>query len=403
MAAPRGPRRGRGGATPSRRTPHRGRGLALVVAALLFVSAALAAVGGPARVPWLWKRTFVQPTDPPPLAADRNDCWRQDLAYLAENLVRLHGDAFHTVPRERFDAAVAEAVRRVPERSDAELVVATMRIVASIGDGHTTTWSWLATFRPYPVGFARVGGDWVVVEVVDGHQALLGAELIDVGGTPVDEAVRRVTPRTASESDADRDARVARLLGYGEILHAVALQPAPDVGTFTLRTRDGARRTVALAVVDPGAPRVRADFELPLHLEPEADHAWTWLEEAGAVYLRFRRCADANGFATRAEAILARLERDPGARLIVDLRRNGGGDSTVMRPLLRGLRRLDAGDRTYVLPASGLRIQVSNYRFRGDDRPLEPDLPVVPTVDAWLEGRDPVFETVLGSTAGACR
>jgi len=425
----------RGPDAPARHGPSWRRHLIAATAIALVVAAAVAAAGGPSRVPWLWQRTFVQPTDPPTPAATRDERWRQDLAYLRENLVRLHGGAFHSVSRERFEAAFAGAAARVHASSDGEQIAETMRLVALIGDGHTTTWSWLETLRPYPVRFGRVGGEWVVLATEPRHAVLLGARLLTLGDVPVDAAARRLAPLASAETASDHEARVARLMAYPELLHARGVQAAPQSGAITVRTASGVQRTVALAAGARGSiGLLRADADLILHLEPDADHAWTLLED-DLVYLRYRRCRDPVGFAAVAEPVLTVLERRPDARLIVDLRRNGGGDSTVIRPLLDGLLRLGAGDRTFaltdagtyssatmnahdlrrlgatligeptgdalagwgevrsfVLPNSRQRIQVSTFRFRGDDRPVRPDVAVVPTIDDWLAGRDPVLD-----------
>lgn len=419
----------------ARHRPTWRRRLLVAASIALVVTAAVAALGGPSRVPWMWQRTFVQPTDPPAPAATRDERWRQDLAYLRDNLVRLHGDAFHTVSRERFEAAFVDASARVPTSSDAELIAETMRLVALIGDGHTTTWSWLETLRPYPVRFGRVGGEWVVLAAEPRYAALLGARVRAIGDVAIDDAARRLAPLTSAETAADRDARIARLMAYPELLHARGVQASAQSGVVTVRTAAGVQRTVALAAGARGSiGLLRADADLILHLEPDADHAWTVLED-DLVYVRYRRCRDPVGFAAVAEQVLAALERRPDARLIVDLRRNGGGDSTVIRPLLDGLLRLGAGDRTFaltdagtyssatmnahdlrglgatligeptgdalagwgevrsfVLPNSRQRIQLSTFRFRGDDQPLRPDVAVVPTIDDWLAGRDPVLD-----------
>ena len=123
---------------------------------------------------------------------------------------------------------------------------------------------------------------------------------------------------------------------------------------------------------------------------------------------------------------------------MVDLRGTGGGDSSVIRPLLEGLRERSAGGRvaalidagtyssatmnardldelgavlvgeptgdapggwgevrTFALPNSGIRVGVSSYFHGGSGAQVVPDVAVVPDVRAWLDGVDPVLEAAL--------
>jgi C-terminal processing protease CtpA/Prc len=183
---------------------------------------------------------------------------------------------------------------------------------------------------------------------------------------------------------------------------------------------------------------VRADAALLSSRDPQRSHWVLPLEGRDAAYLRYRRARDPEAFTAVAREALELLDRSPRARLVVDLRGNGGGDSTVMRPLLQGLRERRAGPRTYVLidagtyssatmnardlrglgavlvgeptgdtpggwgevrtftlPNSGIPVSVSSYFHGGSAKQVVPDVPVQPNVRAWLDGTDPVLEAAL--------
>lgn len=400
--------------------------------------AALFATGGPARVIWQLERALIGPTPPPAPAASRDERWRQDLDYLAVNLARLHGNAFHSTPRAEFEAELRAARARVPQATDDQLVLEVMRLVALVGDGHTTTWSWLDRFGRLPLQVAWVGESWRVVAIEARHRSLLGAEVVAVGDTPVNDVATRLGAFTSADSEANHRARLARFLSAPDLLHATGLQPNRHVGRFTLRDEGGSVHTLTLPALTEMPELVRADDGLTFRQDPDVDHRVRFMEAEEAVYLRYRRCRDPEAFARVAAETSALLDAHPEARLIVDLRGNGGGDSRVLRPLLEALRARRAGARTFVLtdvgtyssatmnaldlrelgatlvgeptgdavggwgevraftlPNSGLRIQVSTYRFGGSSEPVQPDVPVAPSVSAWLNGEDPVLEAAL--------
>lgn len=424
---------------PTRLRPQR-RWVLISIAAIVVLSlAAVTYLGGPRRTAWWIGRVVIQPSRPPEPAGTRSERWLQDLEYLRTNLRRLHANAFHTTPREAFELAFEEARERIMDATDAGAMLEVMRLIALVGDGHTATWSHLDASPSHPLRVAHVGGSWSVIGSGLDHLDLLAAEIIALDETPIASAVDRLAPYVSADSDADRHARIARLLTLSELTHAAGLQRSPELGRFTARLPDGTIVQREVAAAESGGPIAMVTSGLLSHRDPQLDHWVAWFPEIGAVYLRYRRCRNAAAFTAVADAALELLDAHPEATLLVDLRGNGGGDSAVIAPLLQGLRERGAGERTaalidvgtassatrnalelrslgatlvgeptadarggwgevrsFTLPNSGIQVWVSTYRFGGDPNPVEPDVRATPTASAWLAGEDPVLNAALG-------
>jgi hypothetical protein len=419
------------------RPPRRRRQILAVVAIVVLGIATISYFGGPRRTLWLINHLVVQPTRPPEPAATRSERWLQELEYLRTNLYRLHANAFHTTTRADFERAFGAARGRLGTATDAEATLELMRLIALVGDGHTATWSHLDA-PAFPLRVAEVGGTWSVTGAGPEHVDLLAAELVALDATPVGAAVERLGVYLSADSEADQRARVARMVTLSELTHAAGLQRSAEVGRFAFRLPDGTLVERELAVAAPGSPIVTVTSHLLSHRDPHLHHWVEWRPEWHAVYLRYRSCRDHGAFRAVAEETLTLLDTHAEATLVVDLRGNGGGDSSVIRPLLQGLRERDAGGRTvalidvgtassatmnaldlrslgatlageatadaragwgeirgFVLPNSGMRVSVSTYRFGGDPAPVEPDLRVLPSATAWLAGEDPVLQAAL--------
>ncbi len=411
--------------------------VAVLLALASLVAGSIIAFGGPRRIAWRIETRVVQPTTPPSPAATRAERWRQDLDYLERNLVRLHANAFHTTPRRELETEFAAARARVETAGDAELLLEVMRLVALVGDGHTTTWAFLDAFAPVALHVEPVGPAWTVTAAGEEHVDLLAGELLAIGTMGVEELVERLTPYVAADSEADRRRRIARLLVLPQALHALGLTDDKERAVVTVARRDGSSATATLDT-DGTARLVHADAALLVSRDPHRSHWVVPLVERDAVYLRYRRARDRETFAAVAQEALALLDRSPHARLVVDLRGNGGGDSSVIGPLLRGLREREAGSRAYVLidagtyssatmnardlrdlgavlvgeptgdtpggwgevrtftlPNSGIPVSVSSYFHGARGSRVVPDVSAEPSVRAWLEGTDPVLEAAL--------
>ena len=66
---------------------------------------------------------------------------------FAREITSGHGDPFHTIPRETFEAAVADLASHIPGLDGPAIQVELARLAALLNDGHTEV-------PPAP------GGDW---------------------------------------------------------------------------------------------------------------------------------------------------------------------------------------------------------------------------------------------------
>src|SRR4051812_39927900 len=186
--------------------------------------------------------------------------WQDDLRFVAEQIRKRHANPYHHVAREQFDAAVTALHERIPQLERRQLVVEMARIVAMIGDGHTSFWlnsNPSLKFHSYPLRFYQFSDGVFVDEVEAGYREYLGAKLVYVGAYPVAEALRQVESVVSRDNQMGVKLAAAHTLSIPEVLHAFDMIDALDMGEFTLEDAHGKRFTV----------------ELPL-LEMDTDHHW---------------------------------------------------------------------------------------------------------------------------------
>src|SRR4029450_8624103 len=64
--------------------------------------------------------------------------WQEDLRYLAIELPKRHANLYHTITRAQFEQAVIALGERIPMLARHQIIVELARIVALIGDGHSS-------------------------------------------------------------------------------------------------------------------------------------------------------------------------------------------------------------------------------------------------------------------------
>ena len=309
----------------------------------------------------------------------RDEGWRYDLDFLVREARRLHAGPTRPAFSERFAERAAALRASVPELSDEELVLETMRLVAVLNDGHSAIYG---PDRDTPLALdgraLPLKLYWFPsgVYVVDGQ-----GEAADLAGSRVlrfgDVDAAQVLERMAAYRGVD-NAMTFRWMGPQFYLPRLAMLRAvgaasegPEVA-LTLRTPEGEERSVTIEAGDFETirklrPSPAASGAVPRYLASVDTNYWHEpLPEIAAVYVQFNQVRDGgreslSAFAARLQASL----RETGAtNLIVDVRHNNGGNNSLVRPLVRTLVEFDARsteNRIFVLTGRNTFSAAQNF------------------------------------------
>lgn len=377
--------------------------------------------------------------------------WRQDLAALAQGLATHHANAFFSLPKAQFDAAVADLDRTIPGMDGDQVFIGLQRITNMIGDGHTGL-VFPPDRRNMPLELTRFGQTYRVTAAGPGLEKALGAEVLKIDDTPIARAhdlALTITPR--GELDALREGRVPFYLVRGMALHGLGITARRDRATYTLKGEDGRVFVLEAQGLAPDQQvELKSAFagEKPLRVQHADDAFWCTEMAAGrTVYCVWNAYQDLKA---KAQPLYDLLDRDHPDKLVIDMRDNGGGDNTVgdavlVKPLAkradinrRGKFYVLVGPltfsaamnnaaqfddetqailvgetigekpnsyqepRQFLLPQSNLVVRASTlyYAFRktgGNE--VRPEKEIVPTWAEAKAGRDPVLDWVLAQPA----
>jgi tetratricopeptide (TPR) repeat protein len=401
---------------------------------------------------------------------DRDAGWRGDLALLAREVKRRAWSPFRLLPEPDFDAAVAELDRSIPRLDDTRVAIEMMKLLAPLGDGHAFVRFPDDDPRSHhglPLQFYLFEEGLFVTAADDRHAELLGAQVLAIGGHQLDQVMAALDPLISRDNQWWPRHVAPMLLRQAPLLHGLGLAPDPGAVPLTLRPPGGqpAEVTVdadsawssrgAFVPCPPGWRFLPETLSAPLPLYLRNCGALYWFEhlpEAEAVYFQLNNVLDDPGepLAAFAQRLLAFVEDHPVAKLVVDLRWNGGGNTLLVMPLLHGLiadRKINRRGRLFViagrgtfsaaqntatfidrhteaifvgeptgsrpnfvgetapfrLPYSGLLANVSDLYWQTswpmDQRAwIPPELYTPPTFEAFSANRDPAMEAIL-----ACR
>jgi hypothetical protein len=398
-------------------------------------------------------------TAPPPsqtaarsTTAARNEHWREDLRYLAQQLGEKHPNAFSTVSHDTFDQAVRQLDAAIPSLTDDAVVLGLARLVASIGDSHTV----LPIIQPgtafhfYPLQLRWMPGGLYVIAARPQDRDAIGKRVVAIGGRRAEDVLASIAPFVSHDNDQWLLAQSPGYLQTAEVLRAAGIEPDAKHGQFRLEST-GTQTTLELDAIESSAiGRMVAgpNVSTPLYeQQPGKTYWYQYLADQRTLYVQYNRAADdpAQPFAQFASEVLGVADSRRVDRFVLDVRGNGGGDSRIIQPLITGLAARPAlstrghlfvlvgrqtfssgllavtdlrratspivlgeptGGRpnsygevlTFTLPNSGLNVTYSTRYFKTQDQDtpsLLPDVTIPISAEDFFAGRDPVLDAAL--------
>ncbi len=289
--------------------------------------------------------------------------WREDLRLLAHEMPRLHKNLFHTVTRDQFESAIKKLDERIPALARHQIIVELMKIVAMVGDGHTTINPFFDPhigFRYYPVKFYLFKDGLFVRSAARQYSDAVGGRVIRIGRLGAEEAFRAVSEVSPRDNEMTLRERVPYFMMMPEVLHALGIIDDLEKAPLVVE-KNGRQVSVELKPAGKIQTRGHGDDEepidanwtdardtsgspTPLWLKSLRDSYWfEYVEDKRTVYVQYNQVVNKHGesieaFFNRVFEFVRTHEVD---RFILDIRLNSGGNSFLNIPIVTGLIKAD--------------------------------------------------------------
>jgi hypothetical protein len=297
----------------------------------------------------------------------RVDGWRYDLAFLArwarnktyhpfrtDTGDRFASNAAYTEPE--FDAKVREIDREIPSMSDVAIELSMMRLVAILGNGHTTLAGArrLEYAQTLPVKFELFQEGLFVTAVDPAYRSLLGAQVLGMDGHDTASVMVAVAPYISRDNDYWLAAIEPYRLRNVPFLHALGLTTLADRVSLRVKTMQGRTQDVSVptTIDNPDIwntlPSPQGWINLyevmskkpPSYVTRTNENYWFEYDAPNnLVYFQYNKVIDATGepLAAFADRLGVFLKTHGVQRLVIDMRWNNGGDTFLNQPLLHAL------------------------------------------------------------------
>ena len=170
--------------------------------------------------------------------------WREDLAFLSSEMIRLHPNLFFSITREQFDQAVAGLDAKIPELTDNQVIAELHKISALHSQNGRDGHSGMTPLDPrldsfVPIETYRFSDGLFILRARSPHRDLVGSEVLRIGGQAVKKVYRKLDPLISRDNAWTVRGKLPQYLISAQLLEAVGIIPDAGEAELLVKRTDG--------------------------------------------------------------------------------------------------------------------------------------------------------------------
>lgn len=268
---------------------------------------------------------------------NRNEKWTKDIEYLEKQLPKKHKNLFFSLSEEKFHKEIESLKNQVPKLNDDEVKVQIYKIVASVNDAHTSAYS--ETEKTFPINLYWFKEGIYAINTLPEYKEILNCKLIKINGKNIDDVEKETSKIISHENKAQLKNRIPKILTNPSMLHGLKIIDSTEKATFTFQDEQNKIFDVDIKSVKANENLVKKlksnnrDKDMPLYMQNQDKNYWfKYLKTEKIMYFKYNSCMEMKDkpFKDFSKELLNSIDKNNPEKLVIDLRDNGGGRSSIL-------------------------------------------------------------------------
>lgn len=272
-----------------------------------------------------------------------NDNFSKDFTYVLETIEKNHPNIYSKNNKSEF-SLLKQKVLSEGITSKENLIFNLMKLARLVGDSHTRI------DLPKELGFSsivpkfyRYNDSLFLFAVEPNQRDLLGCEVLEINDFPTRKILQAIDQMATYENDSQKLNISQEFVTVPKLLVLLGYGNSEDSLNVKINTKSKTTN-YTFKVPNSSFNRTYSKEQTPLWLE-KSKNVFYWSEqinEKGDFYLQINSCKEMKDltFLNFLNTTFAEINKmnHPLNKLILDLRRNNGGDTSVLNPLFTALK-----------------------------------------------------------------
>jgi len=265
-----------------------------------------------------------------------NNDWDEDVYFFSENIKEKHVDLFFNISESEFDKDIETLRNNTASNSETKTIIELLKILSKVGDSHTQMqYSSKLTSLPFSTKWLDDG--IFLTEVDINNEQHLGSRIIGINDTPIEDVIDNFRKVISYENESNYKNQFIEYMKYIDFYNDFGISDSSNEIAINLdngisyNVASDATQTLSIQSNNP-----------PLFLKDTQTFYWfEELKEDKIMYIQYNLCRERDdlSFQSFTDQIVSRIENnDHIEKLVIDLRHNGGGNSSIIRPLISEIK-----------------------------------------------------------------
>ncbi|HEY8908930.1 MAG TPA: peptidase S41 [Desulfosporosinus sp.] len=279
---------------------------------------------------------------------DTDEKWLEDLDSLYYELPKRHKNLYFSLSKADFSESILALKRNLPRLEDSEIKVQISKIIASVGDAHTSIN--MSVYYLCPLEFYWFTDGIYAVNTSEADKALLYKRLTHIDGMEIEKVIETLSTIISHENESFLKSLLPKYLPAIELLYGLKIAQSFEGLTFTFQDENGKPHDCfvksypfkeSLDKLHLNKIKI-PENKLPFYRRNADQNYWQeYIEPAKTIYFNYRACREMERESVQdfGNKLMLFIETSPVEKLVIDLRNNTGGNSSLLDPFIQTLQK----------------------------------------------------------------
>lgn len=281
--------------------------------------------------------------------------WIEDVDSLYRELSKLHKNLYFNISEADFLESINGLKRDVPILEDYEIKLQIAKIIASVGDAHTSIN--LPVYYLCPLEFYWFSDGIYAVNTSKVDEAMLYKRLTHIDGMEIEQVIETLGTIISHENQSFLKSLLPKYLPAIELLYGLKIARRFDGLTFTFEDERGNLKDCfmksypfkeSIDKLQLNKAKI-TENRLPFYRKNADKNYWyEYVEASKTIYFNYNACREMEGESVRdfGNRLMRFIESSSAEKLVIDLRNNTGGNSTLLDPFINALKKCEKINQT---------------------------------------------------------
>lgn len=272
--------------------------------------------------------------------------WKEDLLFLKKELI-LRDIVFslptNEIPFYFFSDQVDNMIKKLNEyKNEDEIKLDISRAIASLHQVHTQLV--LPNEKVIPLLMYMQDNKLYVIDTISEYPSLLHQQVTEINGAKVDELVPKIKELISAENEQGFLKGVPSYIMRFSVLHGLGIVNINDEEvTVITQSNEGKESATKIKFVhqeDSSHKLIEPNKKSFLNKKhSDGNYSYEVINKDNVIYIAYNYCEEDSKYPIKqlTEEIREEVKKHPNYKVILDLRNNPGGNSSVIHPLFNML------------------------------------------------------------------